>query len=279
MKRLDEVVPRLRRLLAGILPRQARAFAVGDLPTPVAAATAALLAEDEGRRALLIAPAPDAAEQAASDAALLLPGLPILPLSPADDEAALLTGERVAQVRAILAAKGPCLIVASVHALLQPVPDPQALDAASKTLRLNADFPFDTLAETLTTLGYAREELVADPLTFALRGGILDVWPAGAERPVRAEFFGDTVDGLRAFDPGFHSYVHIPLTSLNLGSAQSYIISARNGSYCISTDGGVVWTELSETLQAQLKNIRIADGESYIYIPNGQEVVFSSATV
>ncbi len=201
MKRLDEVAPRLRRLLAGILPRQARAFAVGDLPTPVAAATAALLAEGEGRRALLIAPAPDAAEQAASDAALLLPGLPILPLSPADDEAALLTGERVAQVRAILAAKGPCLIVASVHALLQPVPDPQALDAASRTLRLNADFPFDTLAETLTALGYAREELVADPLTFALRGGILDVWPAGAERPVRAEFFGDTVDGLRAFDP------------------------------------------------------------------------------
>ena len=113
---------------------------------------------------------------------------------PADDEEALLTGGRMAQVRDILAAEGRCLIVASIHALLQPVPDPKALDAVSKTLRLNEDFPFDTLAETLTGLGYEREELVVEPLTFALRGGILDVWPAGAAQPVRAEFFGDTVD-------------------------------------------------------------------------------------
>ena len=215
---MDEIVPRLRRLLAGILPRRARAFAVGDLPTPVAAATAALLGE--GGRALLIAPSPEAAERAASDAALLLPALPVLPLAPADDEAALLTGERVAQVRAILGARGPCLIVASAHALLQPVPDPEALEAASLTLRLNAELPFDGLAGALTALGYAREELVADPMTFALRGGILDVWPAGAARPVRAEFFGDTVDGLRAFDPATQCSV-AKLTEATLPPAPS----------------------------------------------------------
>ncbi len=215
---MDEIVPRLRRLLAGILPRRARAFAVGDLPTPVAAATAALLGE--GGRALLIAPSPEAAERAASDAALLLPALPVLPLAPADDEAALLTGERVAQVRAILGARGPCLIVASAHALLQPVPDPEALEAASLTLRLGAELPFDGLAGALTALGYAREELVADPMTFALRGGILDVWPAGAARPVRAEFFGDTVDGLRAFDPATQCSV-AKLTEATLPPAPS----------------------------------------------------------
>ena len=198
MKRIAEVTPLVARLLGGILPRRKRAFAVGDLPVPVAAMVAATLGEG---RALLVTPSPEAAERAAADAALLAPGVPTLTLAPADDEAALLTGARVAQARAILGARGHCLVVASIHALLQPIPDPEALEAAGKSLRLNEDFPFDTLAEGLTALGYAREELVTEPLTFALRGGILDVWPAGAERPARAEFFGDTVDGLRAFDP------------------------------------------------------------------------------
>lgn len=198
MKRLTEVAERLEKLLAGILPRREGAFAVGDLPVPVAAVTAAALGEG---RTLLVAPSPAVAEQVASDAALLLPKVPLLTLSPADDETALLTGERVAQVREILSLRGHGLIVASVHALLQPVPEPKALEAASKTLRLNEEFPFDSLPETLTALGYAREELVVEPLTFAVRGGILDVWPAGAGQPVRAEFFGDSVDGLRAFDP------------------------------------------------------------------------------
>ena len=198
MKRLAEVTPKVAKLLEGILPRQAKAFAVGDLPMPVAVMAASLLGEGPS---VLVTPSPETADQALADAAVLLPGVRLLPLSPADDEEALLTGGRMAQVRDILAAEGRCLIVASIHALLQPVPDPKALDAASKTLRLNEDFPFDTLAKTLTGLGYEREELVVEPLTFALRGGILDVWPAGAAQPIRAEFFGDTVDGLRAFDP------------------------------------------------------------------------------
>lgn len=195
---MAETAVRLGRLLEGILPRREGVFAVGDLPVPVAVVTAAALGEG---RTLLVAPSPAVAEQAASDAALLLPKVPVLPLMPADDEAALLTGERVAQVRAILGLRGHGLIVASVHALLQPVPEPKALEAASLSLRLNAEAPFDALAERLTALGYAREEMVVEPLTFAMRGGILDVWPAGMAQPVRAEFFGDTVDGLRAFDP------------------------------------------------------------------------------
>lgn len=217
MKRVAEVAKRFETLLAGLLPRQAKAFAVGDLPVPVAVMTAAGLGQG---RTLLVTPSPAAADQAASDAALLLPEVPILPLVPADDEEALLTGERVAQVRAILTQQGHSLIVSSIHALLQPVPDPKALEAASRTLSLNGEFPFETLPETLTALGYAREEIVSEPLTFAVRGGILDVWPAGAAQPVRAEFFGDTVDGLRAFDPATQCSV-ARLDTLTLAPAPS----------------------------------------------------------
>ena len=217
MKRLAEVAKRFETLLAGLLPRQVKAFAVGDLPVPVAVMTAAGLGQG---RTLLVTPSPATADQAESDAALLLPEVPILPLVPADDEEALLTGERVAQVRAILTQQGHSIIVTSIHALLQPVPDPKALEAASRTLSLNGEFPFETLPETLTALGYAREEIVSEPLTFAMRGGILDVWPAGAAQPVRAEFFGDTVDGLRAFDPATQCSV-ARLDTLTLAPAPS----------------------------------------------------------
>ncbi len=49
--------------------------------------------------------------------------------------------------------------------------------------------------------GYMREDPVGAVGEFSMRGGILDVWPPGREAPVRIEFFGDTVDSIREFDP------------------------------------------------------------------------------
>ena len=49
--------------------------------------------------------------------------------------------------------------------------------------------------------GYMREDPVGAVGEFSMRGGIVDVWPPGREAPVRLEFFGDTVDSLREFDP------------------------------------------------------------------------------
>src|SRR5690242_7938724 len=60
----------------------------------------------------------------------------------------------------------------------------------------------DVLAARLAEWGYHRVPLVQDPGDLALRGGIVDVFPAGYERPVRLEFLGDAIESLRAFDPG-----------------------------------------------------------------------------
>lgn len=56
------------------------------------------------------------------------------------------------------------------------------------------------LAATLVDLGYKREEVVQEAGSFAVRGGIIDIWPATGE-PVRMELFGDEVERLRTFDP------------------------------------------------------------------------------
>ena len=211
-KRIATIVPKFERLMAGLLPRKQKRFALGHLPMPVAVLTAVALSA--GRR-LLILPTPELADQALADAAVLHPDLRLLPLVPADDEEALLTGERIGQVRDILETSGPCLIITSIHALLQPVPNPKQLAAATLSFRVGDETAFDTLAERLTTLGYRREELVVEPLTFAIHGGILDLWASGEGSPARIEFFGDEIESIRHFDPA---------TQCSIGKAEGVIL-------------------------------------------------------
>lgn len=213
MKRLGEILPKVRKLLTGILPRQGGSFAVGDLPPPVGLLLAGALAP--GGLRLLVFGSPLLADRALIDAQALLPGVTLLPLVPNDEEGSAASGERLAQIRDILAAKEG-LILTSIHALLQPIPEPKALAASCFTLSTGTEHPFDTLAETLTALGYERADLVVEPLTFAIRGGIVDLWVAGMENPVRIEFFGDEVERLRRFDPTTQRSVDA-LESLTIG--------------------------------------------------------------
>ena len=68
-------------------------------------------------------------------------------------------------------------------------------------LKRDADFSPEKLVHNLLAAGYVREDPVGAVGEFSMRGGILDVWSAGRAHPVRIEFFGDTVDSLREFDP------------------------------------------------------------------------------
>ena len=63
------------------------------------------------------------------------------------------------------------------------------------------DFERDELLTTLVRMGYANVPLVEDRGTFAVRGGILDIFPPNLSAPVRIEFFGDTAETMRHFDP------------------------------------------------------------------------------
>ncbi|MBQ7191237.1 MAG: transcription-repair coupling factor [Kiritimatiellae bacterium] len=95
----------------------------------------------------------------------------------------------------------PLVVVTSLPALLQGVPDPDALNKASVTLRKGGAYEFSELVEKLSAGGYVRVEDVDSPGQFAVRGGILDVWPPGGEKPWRAEFFDVELESLRTFDP------------------------------------------------------------------------------
>src|SRR5256886_1298957 len=93
------------------------------------------------------------------------------------------------------------IVIASVRGLARRVLPREALDQRSLQLATSATQDRDELANKLTAAGYAKVPLVEDPGTFAVRGGVFDVWSPLQEGPVRIEFFGDDIESLRRFDP------------------------------------------------------------------------------
>ncbi len=97
---------------------------------------------------------------------------------------------------------GQCrMVCAPADALMLRTLPPQTLEQAVIFLENGGTASVEDLARRLVLAGYTRVGQTEGPGQFALRGGILDVFPAGEDQPVRAEFFGDEVDSLGRFDP------------------------------------------------------------------------------
>ncbi|MBI4888103.1 MAG: transcription-repair coupling factor [Acidobacteria bacterium] len=93
------------------------------------------------------------------------------------------------------------LIIASSAALLPRVSAAERLLRASIAITAGTEVEPDRLAALLVDAGFARAEPVEEHGSFAVRGGIVDIFPAGDAEPVRLEFVGDMVESLRRFDP------------------------------------------------------------------------------
>ena len=86
-------------------------------------------------------------------------------------------------------------------ALSQRTVPPAVLQAAAFSLCVGEEYPVDSLIQRLTSAGYSRCAMVEGPGQFAVRGGIVDIFSPAADRPFRAEFFGDELDTMGYFDP------------------------------------------------------------------------------
>src|SRR5680860_209987 len=96
--------------------------------------------------------------------------------------------------------KTPLVLLTSVNAVLQRVPPPAFIAGSSLKLQSGSVMSMHRLIERLEASGYGRAGTVTDPGQYAVRGGILDLFPPGGQ-PVRLDFFGDTLESMRAFDP------------------------------------------------------------------------------
>lgn len=95
----------------------------------------------------------------------------------------------------------PYIVLATAAAVLQKVPPVSAFRGMARDIKPGSRLDTDELAGELSRTGYQRAEQVMEPGEFAIRGGLVDLFPPGHDDPVRIDLFGDEVDTLRSFDP------------------------------------------------------------------------------
>ncbi|MCU1479481.1 MAG: transcription-repair coupling factor, partial [Subtercola sp.] len=93
----------------------------------------------------------------------------------------------------------PLIVVASVRAALQPLADNLTEHEPVRLVRGGRGYDLARLTSDLVALAYSRVDMVTRRGEFAVRGGILDVFPAVSEHPVRVDFFGDEIEELKLF--------------------------------------------------------------------------------
>ena len=114
----------------------------------------------------------------------------------------LLVSERIATLARLLdKPSGPRIVLTTVNALVQRVPPRATFDGASLDVRVNGTVQPEKLTLFLDANGYGRAGTVMEPGEYAVRGGIIDIFPSGEAEPVRLDLFGDTIESIRVFDP------------------------------------------------------------------------------
>ncbi|MBX6374078.1 MAG: transcription-repair coupling factor [Acetobacteraceae bacterium] len=115
-----------------------------------------------------------------------------------------IVAERVATLTRLLEPEkaGRRVVVTTVNALVQKVPPREVFRGATMQLRKGGRVQPEKLVAFLEANGYGRTGTVMEPGEYAVRGGIIDLFPAGEPDPVRLDLFGDEIESLRRFDTG-----------------------------------------------------------------------------
>ena len=196
-------LPQLRELTAALTGRERCAAVTGLSPVHRAMLSAAVAAETRRPLLLLCADEKECARQAA-DLQVLLDGEPVrlpereLQLRPAAYSRQWENSRLSALCR--MAQGGSPAVVATASAMAQRCPPRDVLLSVSFSLEVGQRYDVCALCARLTAAGYTRTEQVEGAGQFALRGGILDVFSPGEERPLRCEFFDDELDSMGEFE-------------------------------------------------------------------------------
>jgi transcription-repair coupling factor (superfamily II helicase) len=162
-----------------------------------------------------------------------LPGDEVLPYEGLTPDR-MVAQQRLAALFRLHLGEAPKAIVLSVRSLSRRVLPRAALDKRSLLISLEMEQDRDELARKLSAAGYAKAPVVEDPGTYAIRGGVFDVWSPLGESPVRLEFFGDFVEKIRAFDPQTQRTVR-ELKELALCPAREIVLDEEGRKAAIAT--------------------------------------------
>ncbi|MDY0390074.1 MAG: transcription-repair coupling factor [Desulfobulbus oligotrophicus] len=159
----------------------------------------------------VILPSDDQLEVLAQDFAffsdtrvLVYPGYEIPPYSPLSPDPATVCS-RLATLYQLLEHTAPCIVLASVEAVLRRVLPSRVLSRHCELVQIGEEIEQEPLIAALIAAGYQMSEMVRQEGDLALRGGIIDVYPphlgTAKNGPLRLDFFGDVLESIRVFDP------------------------------------------------------------------------------
>ena len=199
----------LQRVLRADKPLTLAGVPTGFLPWLAADFARAAHGTSKGGRAVAIV-ADEAAMRAVAETVplfapevevLSFPGWDCLPYDRASP-ALRVMAERLATLSALQwKREKPQLLLATASAASQRVLTPFRVRQLTRRIAESEQIPRETLVEQLNSLGYQRADTVAEHGEYAVRGSLIDLFPAGEELALRLDFFGDEIDSVRRFDP------------------------------------------------------------------------------
>ncbi|MEM7722015.1 MAG: transcription-repair coupling factor [Pseudomonadota bacterium] len=132
---------------------------------------------------------------------LRFPGWDCLPYDRVSPNAEI-SATRMATLAALAAGlSGPFVVLTTLSAATQYIPPRDLLRDAAFVATVDGRIDESALKAFLVRMGFVQTPTVTEPGDYAVRGGIIDVWPPGEAMPVRLDLFGDVLDGARRFDP------------------------------------------------------------------------------
>lgn len=112
-----------------------------------------------------------------------------------------IVGDRYTVLNDVYKSNQPSIILSSLQACLQKLIMPNQFNAMRLELKLGMKISFDELIEKMTQMGYQRSAVASDKGEFAVRGGIIDIFPVSSPEPFRLDFWGDEIESIRIYDP------------------------------------------------------------------------------
>ncbi|MCU1283708.1 MAG: transcription-repair coupling factor (mfd) [Acidobacteriales bacterium] len=208
------------------------------------------------------------------DAVAMLPAYDVLPyenLSPHPE----IQEERATTLWKI-ASNEVEIVIAPMEAASMRLQSAEFYADLARVVRRAESLDPEQLIQHLNVVGYSAADVVEMPGQYALRGGILDVYPPEADRPVRIEFFGDDVESIRKFDPASQrsstpvdDVVLLPLSETPVSETTLAAIHARLSG---SRIGG---SEQSVTEAMQATGVTVFPGwEFYATIAGANQTLF-----
>ena len=188
--------PQTRLNLANA-PEGRDAQTLGDLAASGQASTLLHVCRDDGRLARLKA---DLAFFHPTLTVLTFPAWDCLPYDRVSPNPEIMSRRIDTLATLAGAAIRPRIVLTTVNAAVQRVPPRQLFEDRALRLAKGSPGNLDRLRSFLGYNGYNRTDTVREPGEYAVRGGIVDVYPAGAASPLRLDFLGDMVENIRSFD-------------------------------------------------------------------------------